>query len=100
MELDTGALSENTVIEQTPNMIIASLDDEAVMMNPDAGIFIRINRSAADIWAMLDSPLTLSALLAMLLARFDVAPEACREQLTAWICEMRTLGVLTTRSPG
>lgn len=78
-----------TRIRRAPDLITAPLDEGAVIMDMASGNFLELNRTAARIWELLDTPNTLSGLCALVLDRYDVAPELCAVQIEEWMGEMQ-----------
>ena len=78
-----------TRISRAPDLITAPLDDGAIIMDIASGNFIELNRTAAQIWELLDVPNTFSGLCALVQDRYDVAPDLCAAQIEQWMGEMR-----------
>ncbi|WP_157217186.1 PqqD family protein [Flavisphingomonas formosensis] len=76
-------------IRRAPELITAPLDDGAIIMDIASGDFVELNRTAARIWELLDTPNTVSGLCALVLDRYDVTPELCAAQIAEWTAEMR-----------
>ncbi|QNQ10343.1 PqqD family protein [Sphingomonas alpina] len=76
-------------VRRAPDLITAPLDDGAMIMDIAGGNFLELNRTAARIWDLLDTPNTVSGLCALMLDRYDVTPELCAAQIEAWMADMR-----------
>ncbi|MES2055522.1 MAG: PqqD family protein [Pseudomonadota bacterium] len=76
-------------VRRTPDLITAPLDDGAMIMDVASGNFLELNRTAAGIWDLLDTPNTVSGLCALVLDRYEVTPELCAAQIEAWMVDMR-----------
>ena len=78
-----------TRVRRAPDLITAPLDDGAMIMDIASGNFLELNRTAARVWDLLDTPNTVSGLCALVLDRYDVTPELCATQIAAWMADMR-----------
>jgi hypothetical protein len=76
-------------VRRAPDLITAPLDDGAMIMDIASGNFLELNRTAARVWELLDTPNTVSGLCALVLDRYDVTPELCAAQIEAWMADMR-----------
>lgn len=89
--------SNQLLIVQNANLISAKVSDDTLIMNVETGKFIQINRSAAIIWEMIETPMTFASLCAALVERFDVSAETCEAEVRDWIEHMRALRLIELR---
>jgi len=87
-----------TCIRRAPDLITAPLDDGAIIMDIASGNFIELNRTAAQVWELLDVPNTLSGLCELVQDRYDVAPDLCAAQIEQWMGEMRAQNLVLVES--
>jgi len=72
----------SAVIQRNDSRFIATeLGDELVMMDTESGSYIRLNRTAREIWEYSKKPLTVDELVAALLAKYNVEEEQCRVEV-------------------
>ncbi len=83
------------MISRSPDWLSAKVDDEVVMMNGATGHIVGVNALGAEIWHLLEAPRDVAALEAELIASFDVSPEACRAELTAFLDELAGHGAIS-----
>ena len=69
------ALSEQTLIARAPDAIEGPLPAETVLLRIDDGSAVRVNPTAAWLWAQLAEPLTLARLAERLAERHGLDPE-------------------------
>lgn len=75
----------------------AAFGDELAVMNLRSGAYIAFNRTAADVWNLLDAPQPLDALVETLTARYSVAQEQCRAELETLLASLVEMGVVERR---
>jgi hypothetical protein len=63
-------------------------------MSIDAGAYYGLGGPARDIWVKLETPLTFSALVDLLVREYKITPEACADDLQKFLGEMVREGLL------
>lgn len=81
-------------IQRSSEAFAAPLDDSVLLLNAETGRYHGLNPVAARIWDLLAEPITQDALIAKLLTEFDVSPEECRDQVSAFLGDLRERGLL------
>lgn len=74
--------------------ISGRLNDELVMMDIQKGKYFSLNPVATRIWDLLEKPLTLDELCALLMEEYEVEEEQCRREVAEVIEEMVRLGLI------
>ena len=90
-------LSNRTVAVRNEAIIFTDLDDTVVMMDPDEGRYYELDPVGTRVWTLLESARTVAELCEALVAVYDVDPETCRGDVTAFLQETRTLGIVVLR---
>ena len=85
---------DNPRIRRAPDLITTQLDEGAVILDVARGDFIELSRSAAQLWAFLETPARMDRLCAMLIDRYEVPASLCARQVEAWIAQMQARGLL------
>ena len=88
----------SNLIRRQENLIEASIDGEVVMMNADSGNYYGLDGIAAHIWQLLETPQTEQDLVNALVKEYEVTPEECESDVTAFLQEMRKNDVLSSAS--
>jgi len=83
-------------VERTPDLVHATVADEAVMMSIARGEYYSLNAVGARIWDLLDSPMNAEQLCQRLCAEYEIGESECRDQLSAFLGELLDLGILRT----
>lgn len=65
-------MTPKTRVQRNPDLIAADLDDETVMMDIDSGQYFALNPVGAHVWAVLENPATVEAVINSVCTTFDV----------------------------
>jgi hypothetical protein len=79
---------------RTQKMLSTELDEETVLMSIDAGAYYGMAGPARSIWQKLETPITFSALVELLVEEYKIAPEACAADMQGFLGEMEREGLL------
>ena len=70
------------------------VDGEAVMLSINSGRYYGTNPVGTHIWKLLERPQTLDRLCTQLLKEFDVAPDLCRREVSAFLHDLKAEGLI------
>lgn len=84
-------------IERNEAIIFTDLDDTVVMMDPDEGAYYELDPIGTRIWTLLEAPRPMAELCETLTEEYDVDPDTCRSDVTAFLEETRDLGIIAVR---
>ena len=82
-------------IRRRTDCVTAMVEDELVMMSVDLGRYFGLNPTAGRVWELLEEPRTLDDLCDTLQQEYDVAPDTCRQELTALVEDLKQQGLVT-----
>lgn len=85
----------STMIRRADNILAAPLDDTLLMMSVEKGMYYGLHGVGPRIWELLEQPTTEAALVAALLAEFEVDADVCATQVSAFLAGLRERGLLT-----
>ncbi len=85
---------ENATISPTQSQISSELADEAVILNLDSGIYYGLNEVGARIWELIQQPRSFGELHRVLLEEYDVPAEACKQDLTKILSELKNANLI------
>lgn len=92
--------SADTVVERRSDVLANDLSaTETVMLDVAGGSYYGMRDVSKVIWDHLESPLTVNELCERLIAEFDVDPETCRREATAFLEDLHERGLIVA-SPG
>jgi hypothetical protein len=76
------------VIGRNTALLTASVDDETVMLDADAGEYFGLDPVATRIWDIIATPVTVDHICATLLDEYDVDPQTCRSQVLDFLGQL------------
>lgn len=77
------------------HQISCDVADEIVLLNVRDGQYYGLNTVGASIWRLIQEPRTVSEVREQLLHEYgDVSPEACAQEVTAFVSAMLDLGLV------
>ena len=82
-------IDDTMMVSRRENMIAADVGDEAVILEIQSGYFFQLNRTAALVWGLLESPLSAGALCAKMAEAHSVDSAICRDDVLEFITDMR-----------
>ncbi len=89
------------MVARRAGLIEAEVDGELVGLHIDNGACYGFNRTATRIWALIETPMSLSALCERLTAQFAIDPAACRTEVSDLLGELSREGLIDlTPAPG
>jgi hypothetical protein len=68
--------------------------NEAVILDIQSGYFFQLNRTAARVWALIESPISAGELCAKMAESHSVDPALCRDDVIEFIADMRDRGLV------
>jgi len=75
-------------LRRRPDMITATVDADAVVLDVDRGLYFGFDAVAAEIWAMLGAPVRPSDICARLLERYAVDEATCVRDVGDHLAEL------------
>jgi len=76
-------LVPDTVVRHRPGVLFRDLAGEAVLLDPQAGIYFGLNEAGTHAWNLMGSGTSLGAVHAVLAAAYDAPPEQIWDDLVA-----------------
>ena len=88
MEGDNAEFGDEQVVTRTDESLSATLDGEAVLLQPEAGMYYGMNEVATLLWERLEEPATVADLRAELRSEFDVEAAVADRDLRAFLSDL------------
>src|ERR1700684_3167185 len=76
------------MVRKQGDWLAAKIGDELVMMSTEKVNYIGLTEVGARIWELIEAPQEVDAVCAQLLQEYDIAPDACRAEIDAFLNEM------------
>jgi hypothetical protein len=87
-------MDSHTLVTQTSHLIFTRLDDDLLALDGQAGRCYSLNRYAAAVWELLESPIAVGALCGRLTEQFDVDDRTCCSDVRELLIELRDAGLV------
>lgn len=96
---DTDHFTDVDRIVRTDGPLSATLDSEAVLLEPDGGVYYGMNDVGTLVWEELDveEPTSVADLRTSMLEAFDVEPSVVNRDLQEFLSELREAGLIEVR---
>lgn len=92
-------VSPDEIIVAAPGRLDCQLDDEAVLLDLDSGIYYGLDPVGARIWSLIAEPRTFAGIVEVLLEEYDVDRERCERDLAALLRHLEREGLAEIRPP-
>lgn len=84
---------------RNPDLIATDMDGDTVMMSIDRGEYYGIGGVGSRVWELLDRPVSIADIVRTVCAEFDVDEARCRDDMTAFIDELRSHQLISAVTP-
>lgn len=82
------AIDRAITVWRNPDLLVAEVDGEVVMMNVEVGEYYGLDDIGSDLWNRLAAPVTVDALLTALEADYEAAPGVIERDVNAILADM------------
>jgi len=89
----TGIRMDSTVVVAKEQMS-CGLDDEAVILSIEKGVYYSLNPCGNRIWSLIQKPVTVVKVRDTLLEEFDIDKETCEKDLLSLLSVMKQEGLV------
>jgi len=87
-------LTDDSIVKRMPDQVSCDLSGEAVILNLNSGMYYGIDEIGAVVWSALEEPRTLQYLREVILNGYDVDQATCDRDVTAFLKDMQTAGLI------
>jgi hypothetical protein len=95
--VSASALGPETVVLHRPGILFRDLAGEAVLLDPQAGIYFGLNEVGTRAWNLFATGAALETVRATLLAEYDASPERIWEDLLALVRDLHAHRLIEIR---
>jgi hypothetical protein len=81
-------LTDDSLLRRNPEMVFSNMDDEIVLMSVENSEYYGLDPVGSRIWELLVNSKKFSELITVLLEEYDVSPEECRRDMTAFLIDL------------
>lgn len=93
-------MGEQTVVVQAEGNIVSDMGNEKVMMSVGKGKYYNLGEVGGRIWELMATPITVSLLVDLLTAEYDIEREACQKQVGAFLESLHKEDLIRIVDPG
>ena len=83
-----------TVVVPTPETHVSILDDKAILLNLDTGVYHALNAVGTTIWEQFSSDRTLDAIHRAVCERYEVTEDAAQDDLIELVARLYYAGLI------
>lgn len=84
-----SAFKPHSVIVRSPDQVSGDLDGKVVLLSIENGEYYNMNEVGSRIWALLEKPMTVAALIEQLLAEFEVDRATCEQEAAVFLEQLQ-----------
>lgn len=89
-------IEPGTQVRLTSNHIESMLDGEVIILNVQSGQYYGLEGISRDIWNLLQSPTCVNTICQSIVQEYEVTPEQCQDDVTAFLDTLIDEGLLVT----
>lgn len=90
-------MNQTTRYKPSPNVMLSIVDDGAVLLHLERGIYFGLNTVGADIWDMLGKGLDSETCTSQLAETYDIDKGSAAKDYQSLIDELLEQGLITTK---
>jgi hypothetical protein len=97
LDIQAGVTLESTVAVSS-NQLSAQLNGETIVLNLQSGVYFGLTDVAAHIWSLVQQPTTCAAVVAAILAEYEIDPSQAEADVMQFVEKMQGLGLIHVRA--
>jgi hypothetical protein len=86
-------MSDTTVVVAARDVMTADFAPDVVLLNLQDGVYYGVEDVGARVWTLLQTPMSLRAILDTVAAEFDVEPARCDRDVRAFVEQLVARGL-------
>jgi hypothetical protein len=87
-------LTMSSHLVRVPDLLSADMDGDLVMMSVESGEYYGVGGVGPRIWELLEQPITVDAIVAVICAEFEVEETRCREDVLTFARQLVETGLV------
>lgn len=93
-------LEPQTTIIRSPDQVSGDLDGKVVLLSIENGEYYNMNEVGSRIWALLEQPQTVAALIDRLLTEFEIDRSTCEKETMTFLEQLQKDRLLVIEKAG
>lgn len=94
-----STISDSATIAIAPDVLASEVGPEVVMLSLRDGTYYGLDGVGVEIWRMLQTPVTIPHIVAVLVETYDVDADRCRDDVLTVIVTLAGRGLVEIREP-
>lgn len=91
-------ITADVCVSRHPDLVHSDVDGHTMMLSIAAGKYFALNGLGSRIWALLEQPARVHAIVATLIGEFEVDDETCRAETCAFLETLAANGLVVVES--
>ena len=87
-------VTPDTRLIRDPDLVFAPMDGELVMMSIEHGEYYGVGGVGSRVWELLEQPITVEDITAVICDEFDVEADRCREDINGFARQLLEMGLV------
>ncbi|MBI5425702.1 MAG: PqqD family protein [Opitutae bacterium] len=92
-------MSPQTVLSRNPETIATEIDGEVVLMSLTTGRTFGLDKRGSAIWALIEQPRTVAAVVAELIKAYNVTAEQCQADVMTFVGKLVEAQLASVKDP-
>lgn len=88
------ALPDSATVVVAGDVLVSEFGDELVLLDLRDGVFYGLEDVGAQIWELLQKPISVAAIREALVAQYDVEPTRCEQDVRTLLGELASKGLV------
>jgi hypothetical protein len=84
----------NSIITRSQELLTSEVDGEVVMMNIEGGKYYGINSVGAEIWRLMENPVSVSNICSELVKTFEIDNQTCESEVLTFLASLEAESLL------
>lgn len=84
----------NSIITRSQELLTSEVDGEVVMMNIESGKYYGINIVGAEIWKLIENPVSVSDICSELVRTFEIDKPTCESEVLTFLGSLESENLL------
>jgi hypothetical protein len=90
----TRTISDSATVVAAGDLLASKFGDELVILDLRDGVYYGLEDAGAQIWSLLQKPVSVAEIREALVAAYDVEPARCEQDVRALLAELETRGLV------
>ncbi|HVQ13044.1 MAG TPA: PqqD family peptide modification chaperone [Vicinamibacterales bacterium] len=92
--MTTRTISDSATVVAAGDLLASEFGDELVILDLRDGVYYGLEDAGAQIWSLLQKPVSVAEIREALVAAYEVEPARCEQDVRALLAELETRGLV------